>query len=92
MAQTKTTWAKGMSANPRGRPVGTGRIEVYREVLDAAMPDLLQHLVNKARGGDLSATKLILDRTYPTHSAAMADLIADVEELKKLIAERQTSA
>ena len=56
------------------------------------MPDLLRQLVDKARQGDLSATKLIRDRTYPVHTAAIADLIADVEELKKLLAERETSA
>src|SRR5437773_2774 len=87
MAKTKTSWQRGSSGNAKGRPPGTGRIEAYRKVLDAAMPHLLKQLVEKAKSGDLSAIKLILDRTYPTRDAVVSDLMADIEELRAMIEE-----
>jgi hypothetical protein len=50
---------KGQSGNPKGREAGTGRIEVYRSLLDPHVPELLDVLIGKAKEGNLTALRLI---------------------------------
>jgi len=92
MARSKTSWTSGKSGNPNGRPVGTGRVEQYRKLLEPHVPDLLTVLVGKAMEGDLAALRLVLDRVYPVRDATMAELLEDIEELRQLIEARRTAA
>jgi hypothetical protein len=88
MAKTKTSWTPGQSGNPKGRLPGTGRIEEYRGLLDPHVPDLLKVLVTKAKEGDLAAQRLILERVFPVHSTAMADILGEIDELRSLLQKR----
>lgn len=54
----------GQSGNPTGRPYGLSR----RKLADAA-PDIVDKLIVLAKEGDLTAAKMILDRTLPTLKA-----------------------
>lgn len=53
---------KGESGNSKGRPRNTGKQFEMRAMLDSHVPDILEALITLAKGGDLTASKLILDR------------------------------
>ena len=92
MARSRTTWGQGKSGNPGGRPIGTGRVNEYRKLLDPHVPDLLDILVQKAKGGDLAALRLVLDRVYPVRDATVAELLEEIEELRQMVQARRTAA
>lgn len=58
---------KGRSANPAGRPPGSKN--VAQAALDAigtnAAQDLLKSVIEKAKEGDMTAARIILDRVWP---------------------------
>ncbi len=78
--------------NRQGRPIGTGRVNEYRKLLDPHVPDLLDILVQKAKGGDLAALRLVLDRVYPVRDATVAELLEEIEELRQMVQARRTAA
>lgn len=61
-----TPWPKGVSGNPKGRLPGRSAITKMRESLAADVPDILAGLVMAAKGGDVQAARLILERVLPT--------------------------
>ena len=58
-------WQNGQSGNPRGRPPGVSAITKMRESLAGDVPGILAGLVAAAKGGDVQAARLILERVLP---------------------------
>jgi hypothetical protein len=66
MSEKKTNqWKPGQTGNPKGRPPGVSAITKMRESLAGDVPDILAGLVAAAKGGDVQAARLILERVLP---------------------------
>ena len=61
----KSQWKPGQTGNPRGRPPGQSDITRLRASLAGDVPDILAGLVLAAKGGDVQAARLILERILP---------------------------
>lgn len=67
MTTRKTTWKPGQSGNPMGKPTGA-RNKATMAVLalmETGAEDITRAVIEAARGGDLSAARLVLDRLVP---------------------------
>ena len=63
---SKTTkWKPGQTGNARGRPPGQSEITRLRASLAGDVPGILAGLVTAAKGGDVQAARLILERVLP---------------------------
>lgn len=62
-------WKPGQSGNPKGRPPGVGEVGKLRAALAVDVPDILQTVVTAAKGGDVQAARLILERVLPALKA-----------------------
>jgi hypothetical protein len=58
-------WQKGQSGNPKGREPGTGELQRLRASIAADVPEILAGLATAAKGGDVQAAKLLLERVFP---------------------------
>ena len=58
-------WQPGQTGNPKGRPPGQSEITRLRAALTGDVPDILAGLVMAAKGGDVQAARLILERILP---------------------------
>lgn len=56
----------GQSGNPKGRPKDKTPATVLRKSIADDMPDIISKLVELAKGGDVQAAKVLLDRVCPT--------------------------
>lgn len=61
----KSQWKPGQTGNPKGRPPGQSAITKMRASLAGDVPDILAGLVLAAKGGDVQAARLILERVLP---------------------------
>lgn len=68
-------WLPGRSANPKGRPPGSGKIAKFRQALIAEVPEIIAALGKEAKAGDAQAAKLLLERVLPP----LRDLPVDVD-------------
>jgi Family of unknown function (DUF5681) len=58
-------WQPGQTGNPKGRPPGQSTITRMRATLAGDVPAILAGLVAAAKGGDVQAARLILERVLP---------------------------
>jgi hypothetical protein len=57
---------KGTSGNPAGRKPGTvTKVGKLRAGIEAHVPGILETLAELAKGGDVQAAKILLDRVLP---------------------------
>lgn len=60
-----TRFKPGQSGNPNGRTPGHGEVAKLRQSLSVHIPEIIDQVVTAARGGDLQAARLILERVIP---------------------------
>ncbi len=65
MAKSSTTFAKGKSANPAGRPPGKTSRSQFRELVKPALPAIVKSLIRHAKTGDTQSAKIIIERLIP---------------------------
>ena len=58
-------WKPGQSGNPAGKPSGSGELQKLRAAIGEHVPEIINQLVAAARGGDIQAARLILERVLP---------------------------
>jgi len=58
-------WLPGSSGNPAGRPAGSGHVARLRAELAQELPAILESLIKQAKGGDVAAIRLIIERLIP---------------------------
>ena len=84
----KGRFAPGTSGNPAGRPPAIP--PEVRQRLTEACPDIINNVIQAARGGDLQAARLVLDRIAPvTRSTAAPVYIPELEQATTLSAKAQ---
>ena len=60
---------KGESGNPAGRKPGSVNQAKLRALIAKDIPDIVAALTRKAKDGDIQASKLLLDRVFPSLKA-----------------------
>lgn len=60
-------WKKGQSGNPKGKPYGTRNkaTQMVLGLMEGAAEEITKAVLDAARGGDLSAAKMVLERLAP---------------------------
>jgi hypothetical protein len=66
----KGRWKPGSSGNPGGRKPGTGVVAKVRESIAKDVPSIVAAMVKAAKGGDVGAARLLLERTVAPLKAA----------------------
>src|SRR3954471_1370531 len=67
MAANSTSFSRGKSGNPAGRPPGIRdrRMRALDEILDGEAEGITRKAVELAKDGDLTAIRICLDRVLP---------------------------
>ncbi len=60
-------FAKGKSGNPRGRPAGARNKAslMLDKLMERGAQDIVETVIDRAKGGDMTAARLILERLVP---------------------------
>lgn len=60
-------FAKGKSGNPRGRPAGARNKAslMLDKLMESGAQDIVETVIDRAKGGDMTAARLILERLVP---------------------------
>lgn len=65
----KGRWTPGKSGNPAGRRPGTGEVSRLRASISEHVPSILKKLADMAKGGDVGAARLLLERAIAPHKS-----------------------
>ncbi|MCO5121286.1 MAG: DUF5681 domain-containing protein [Burkholderiaceae bacterium] len=76
--KNSSQWQPGVSGNPAGRPPGAGKAAKLRAAIAEHVPDILAQLVEAAKGGDVQASRLLLERVLPPVKAIEAAQAVDL--------------
>lgn len=75
MRNVKGQFISGISGNPEGRPRGAkNTATVWREQIERHIPEILEVLATKAKDGDVTAAKLLIERVLPSQRASTVDM------------------
>jgi hypothetical protein len=61
-----TKFKPGVSGNPKGKPKDKTPATLLRKSIAEAMPEIILTLIEQAKGGDVAAAKVLLDRCCPS--------------------------
>jgi hypothetical protein len=73
-------WAPGQSGNPGGRKPGTSQAAKLRTAVGKELDAIVTKLVEQAKGGDISAARLLLERICPPMRAEEQPVCIDLPE------------
>ena len=64
---TSTTWKRGQSGNPKGKPAGARNKATLAvlALMETGAEEITKAVVAQAKAGDLAAARMILDRLAP---------------------------
>jgi hypothetical protein len=74
---------KSAIGNPHGRRVGRLRSALLAAVKPSDMKVVIRKMVDRAKGGDVAAARVLFDRVFGP--CQPADLISRLEELENLL-------
>ena len=63
---TTTKFEPGKSGNPKGRTAGKTPSTMLRKSIADDMPEIIMTLVSLAKGGDVQAARVLLDKVCPS--------------------------
>jgi hypothetical protein len=76
-----TKFKPGRSGNPKGRPRGTkNKANALRSRIVDEIPSIVDNLIAAAKGGDMQAARLLIERAIPTLRAEEARVTLDLPE------------
>ena len=76
---------RGGPGRKKGTPTSSKKAE-YMRLMETHTPEILMTVINKAKAGDLTAAKLILNRVVPELSAMSSKLQEEIDSLRDQIA------
>jgi hypothetical protein len=74
----------GQSGNPNGRPRTSSPRWQLRQMIQDELPDIIRVVIEQAKGGDMQAAKILIDRALPAlkpEAAAVGFVVADNDKL-----------
>lgn len=81
MAKSSSSWAKGQSGNPSGRPVNPA-VTRAKDKLHRNLGAVIDAVIKSALDGDMRAARLILERCIPPITADYELLESRITELE----------
>ena len=81
---SKGRFTAGNCGGP-GRKKGTQHTAEFRRMIASDLAEIVQVVVDAAKGGDLTACRIVLDRAFPLPTAASEALQVQIDDLANRI-------